>query len=297
MLKNLENPKMTVVMSVRDCDPWVANSIKSILSQTESDFEFLIVDDASTDASSQILRVFQAQDNRIKVFTNDSPIGLAASLNVLIKMARGDYIVRMDADDISHPRRLKEQLSFMEKNKCIGICFSQVNIILDDDEFLCVKWTPGSVTTALFLLPYINYFVHPTAFVRREVYLKKGLYNPNFLKAQDWELWQRLTKKGVRFGIIPDVLFDHRLRLKSSSASLSSSSRYGIAYFKAIVLIRNRYKLRSLYLINKIPRKMLFRYLVNLLLPQLFFNLAVIVHSKFNTNSATQILRRQDNRN
>jgi len=144
------------------------------------------------------------------------------------------------------------------------------------------------------MLPYINYFVHPTAFVKREVYLEDGLYNENFFKAQDWELWQRILKKNVGFSVVPKVLFDYRLRLDSNSASLSSSSSNGLNYFKAIVLIRNQHKLESIKLISKIPKRMLLRYIFNLFVPQVIFHFAVIINSKFNKNSPANQLLRQD---
>jgi len=281
-------------MAARDAGPWLAASIKSILGQTLESFEFLIIDDASTDQTAKILADFQSQDPRIKVYTNGSPKGLPFNLNFLIKESRGDYIARMDADDISHPERLEVQLAFMKNNGHIGLCFSEVNIILDDGDFLCIKWSPKSVKTALFMLPFLNYFVHPTAFVKREVYIEDGLYNEFFLKAQDWELWQRILKKGTGFGIVPKVLFDYRLRLNSNSAGLSPSSSHGFNYFKAIVLIRNRQKLKSIKLINKIPKKMLLKYLINLFLPQIIFQFALILNSKFNNNSTAKKLLRQD---
>lgn len=281
-------------MSARDGDAWLTTSLKSILAQTFQSFEFLIMDDASKDQTAKILKEFQGYDSRIKVYANNSPKGLPANLNFLIKEARGDYIARMDADDISHPERLEAQLAFMKKNKHIGVCFSKVNIILDEGEFLCRKWIPDNIKIALFMLPFLNYFVHPTAFVKREVYLDDGLYNENFWKAQDWELWQRILKKDIGFGVVPKVLFDYRLRLNSNSASLSSSSSHGLNYFKAIVLIRNQHKLESIKLISKIPKKMLLRYIVNLFVPQTIFHLAVIINSKFNKNSAANQLLRQN---
>ena len=102
---------------------------------------------------------------------------------------------------MAHERRLEVQLSYMQVNPNIGLCFSSVNIILGSGEILCAKWNPRSVKTALRLLPYINYFVHPTAFLRREVYLQDGFYDEDFLKGQDWELWQRQCER-VCFGIV-----------------------------------------------------------------------------------------------
>ena len=282
--------QISVIMSVKDGDQWLTSCVKSVLSQTVSNFEFLIVDDASTDRTSQILSTFKEKDKRIKIFTNSFNKGLAVNLNFLICAARGDYIVRMDADDLSLPRRFEVQLSYMEKNKFIGICFSKVNIITENNEFLCVKYSPKNVNTCIWLMPYINYFVHPTAFVRRDVYLEGGTYNEEFLKGQDWELWQRFISKKIRFGIVKDVLLDYRLLIDSSSASLSSSSSHGISYFKAIVLIRNGFKLRSVNLINKIPKKMIFKLFLNLCAPQCLVTLAIILNSKYNNNSPARIL-------
>ena len=139
----------------------------------------------------------------------------------------------------------------------------------------------------------MNYFTHPTAFVRKEVYLNNGLYNEKFLKGQDWNLWQSLHAKGIKFGVVNKTLLDYRLNIASNSASLSSSSKHGSDYFKAIVLIRNRKKFLSLKLNNKIPKKLLFKYALNLFTPQLITQLALIINSKFNKNSAKSRLLKQ----
>ena len=294
MLTVKDGPAISVIMAARDSAAWLAEAVESILGQSLECFEFLIVDDASSDRTAEILNGFERADPRVRVYTNSSPRGLPRNLNFLINEARGEYIARMDADDLSHPERLKTQLAFMRQNAHLGLCFCEANIILEGGDFLCRKWSPSSVKTALFLLPFLNYFVHPTAFVKRSVYTEGGLYNENFLKGQDWELWRRIHKKGIGFGLLPSVLFDYRLRLDSSSASLSSSSEHGLNYFKAIALIRNRCKLKSIKLAGIIPKKMLLRYVVNLLVPQVLFHLAVIINSKFNGNSAARKLLSQD---
>lgn len=293
MLNQSKRPTVSVIMAVRDAAPWLSASIESILAQTMRSLEFLILNDGSIDGTGAILDYFQSIDSRVKVYTNDVAKGLPASLNFLIKQAEGPYIARMDGDDISHATRLQAQLAFMASNREIGICFTEANIILDDDEFLCKKWTPRSVNIALKMLPVLNYFVHPTAFVRREVYLNDGLYDEKFLKAQDWELWQRLSARNIQFGIVPEVLLDYRLRLNSSSASLSSSSSHGSGYFKAIVMIRNHHKLESIRLMRKIPKQLFFRYFLNIATPQVVFFLVVALNSIFNKDSAARKLMRQ----
>lgn len=291
---NQNNPSVSVIMAVRDGDAFLVNSIDSILSQTLMDFEFLIVDDASNDKSFEILKKFESSDSRIKIYSNDTPKGLPANLNFMIKKAKGRFIARMDHDDISHQNRLETQLRFMEKNKDVGLCFSDANIILDNGYFLCKKWSPSNIWLYKFMLPFYNFFIHPTAFVKREVYLNDGLYNENYLKGQDWNLWQRFYRRGTKFAVVKKTLLDYRLSIDSSSASLSSSSLHGQEYFKAIVLIRNRRKLASLKILKEIPNKLLFKYIVNLLTPQFFVLLAIMINSKFNKNSAFNQLRRQD---
>lgn len=283
-----------MVMAVKDADAWLEDSVKSILSQTFRDFEFLIVDDASKDKTRQILAQFAASDSRIKVFHNEVSIGLPKNLNRLILRARGEYIARMDGDDISKKTRFANQLNFMERHKEIDICFCEADIIMEDGEPLCKKWSPTSIRLAIWMLPFINYFVHPTAFFKRRVIVKLGAYNEKFERAQDWELWQRCQKNGIRMAVVPDALLEYRLRANSSSAQLSSSSKYGADYFKAIVLIRNRRKLQSLHLLPKISVRLFPKYLINLLLPQMVFLVAVILNGMFNRQSAAQTLLRQD---
>lgn len=292
MKKN--NPVVSVIMAVRDADPWLENSLESILSQTLMHFEFLIIDDGSNDRSAEMLKKFESKDSRIKVYYNDVPKGLPANLNFLIKKAKGSFIARMDADDISHHNRLESQLVFMEENKHIGLCFSDVNIILDNGDFLCKKWSPNNIWTYHFMMPYINYFTHPTAFVRREAYLNDGLYNESYLKGQDWNLWQQMHRRGIKFGVVHETLLDYRLSIVSNSASLSTSSSHGLDYFKSITLIRNRNKFESLKFINKIPKKLLFKYALNLFIPQVVIQLAIIINAKFNKNSAANKLLNQD---
>jgi len=294
MLISQKIPSVSVIMSVKNAGHCLEKSIESMLNQTLESFEFLIVDDASSDNTPKILSHYASIDNRIKIFRNNVSKGLPRNLNKLIKNSKADFIARMDADDISKNNRLETQLSFINKNKDYDICFADVDIILNSEKKLCRKWSPKSVKTCITLLPFINYFVHPTAFIRKKIFYEKGFYNENYFKAQDWELWQRYVNNGVRFGKVNEVLLNYRLSINSSSANLSSSSKHGEDYFRAIILIRNRQKLRSLKLISRIPNRLIFKYAINLIMPQKLFQILLIVNARFNKNSAAQILRRQD---
>lgn len=181
-----QTPKISVIMSVYNGEKFVAEAIDSVLRQTFGDFEFIIIDDGSTDSSLAIIKSYS--DKRIKLIENEANIGLTKSLNKGIAVARGKYVARMDADDISMPKRFEKQYNFMEKNPEIGvlggqeITFGNKRLIktsyLLDEDIKCFA-------------AFNNPMNHPTIFARAEL-LKRNPYNPDFRYSQDYELWARL---------------------------------------------------------------------------------------------------------
>ncbi|NHJ46179.1 MAG: glycosyltransferase family 2 protein, partial [Asgard group archaeon] len=125
--------KVTVLMSVFNGEKYLREAIDSVLHQTFTDFEFLIINDGSTDNSVEIINSYD--DERIHLVHNEQNIGLAASLNKGINLARGEYIARMDCDDINHQTRLEKQVKFMDKNPDIGL-LSSANRFIQDDKIL-----------------------------------------------------------------------------------------------------------------------------------------------------------------
>ena len=119
-------------MPAYNAEKYIAESIESILSQTFTDFEFIIINDASTDSTKEIIESFQ--DSRIILINNEQNLGVAKSLNIGIATAKGKYIARMDADDISLPERFQTQFNFMEKNPDIDICGSWARMFGDKDD-------------------------------------------------------------------------------------------------------------------------------------------------------------------
>jgi glycosyltransferase involved in cell wall biosynthesis len=182
-------------MGVYNGASFLKEAIDSILAQTCKDFEFIIINDGSTDDTNQILASYS--DPRIKILKNGVNIGLTKSLNLGLKIARGKFIARMDADDISQTNRFKEQVSFLEKNKNISFCGSNV-LYLDDS--LTVNNFPENHEELKFEMIGRNPFAHPTMMWKREDFIIKGLiYNERFTVAQDYELWSRaiLELKGA----------------------------------------------------------------------------------------------------
>ena len=123
----MKNPKVAVLMSVYNGEKYLREAINSILSQTFNDFEFLIINDGSTDGTADILKSYT--DSRIKIINNEKNIGLTKSLNKGLKIAKGEYIARQDADDISMPERLKEEVAFLEIHKDYAVVGTFVKIL------------------------------------------------------------------------------------------------------------------------------------------------------------------------
>lgn len=207
------SPRVSVVMAAFNCEQFLREAIESILNQTFSDFEFLIVDDGSTDATSDLLAEFARKDKRIQAHCFDYNHGLAVALNHGIGHASGEYIARMDADDISMPERLATQVAFMEVNLDVGICGTWIEVFGDTKGHVWKYPTdhPDIVAQMLFS----NALAHPSVMMRAGLLAENNLrYDENIRYAQDYELWSRAIYKMI-FANIPQILVKHRRHKKS----------------------------------------------------------------------------------
>jgi len=175
-------------MSVHNGSAYLHDAIESILDQTFDDFEFLIIDDASTDNSIEVIKSFR--DQRIKIITNENNIGLTRSLNKGLGSARGKYIARMDADDISLPQRFEKQVQFLDSHPETGICGTWVQTTERSSELI---WKyPIDNDNIKCSLIFESAFAHPSVMMRRQVLADYNLtYSENFYYAQDYDLWVR----------------------------------------------------------------------------------------------------------
>ena len=183
-------PRVTVLMPVYNAASYVAAAMESILSQTYRDFEFLIIDDGSTDQSTQIISA--CDDPRIRFHTNDQNLGITRTLNKGLDLARGEYIVRMDADDISLPKRLERQVAFMDSNPDVGVCGTWFETFGESVGVCRIPVAPEDVQAHLL---FHNTLAHPASCFRRQTFIEKGLrYDEQYLHAEDFKLWQRASE-------------------------------------------------------------------------------------------------------
>lgn len=201
-------PEISVVMPVFNSAPFLAAAVRSILEQTYENFEFVIVDDGSTDGSAQILN--SLDDSRIVLFTNSENKGLIYSLNFGISVARGRYIARMDADDIAVKFRLQKQVDFLKKHPECAVCGTWARL-MDAQGKLGRTWKrvtqPDEVHAALF---FQSPLIHPTVMGKSEVF-KAHPYNSEAAHCEDYALWLELAERGYRLCNLGEVLLHYRV--------------------------------------------------------------------------------------
>ncbi len=201
-------PPISVIMSIYS-EPieWICEAIDSILKQTFSDFEFIIINDNPNRIENQeVLFKYQHKDQRIILIQNDTNIGLTKSLNKGLALAKGKYIARMDADDISLPYRFEKQFAFMEKHPEVGVCGSWIKYFGYKDS-IC----PYPEEHHCMFLFFKSVFAHPVVFIRKKILsIHKLQYDEALIYSQDYDLWERLYPY-TQFHNLSEVLLYYRI--------------------------------------------------------------------------------------
>jgi len=221
------NPKVSVLMATHNGQRFIKEAIDSILGQTFGDFEFLIVDDGSTDLTPSILSEYAKKDQRITIIANSERLGLTKSLNKLIKQAKGEYIARMDDDDVNLKDRLEKQLDFMQKNPDIVLLGSFAFLINEKGEIIGEKKLALGSEEIKNKLLFNNQIIHPSWLAKKDILIAEGLYNEQFKKAQDYDFVLRLGAKH-KIANLPDNLLKYRVLKDSLSWQNKDQQKFAI---------------------------------------------------------------------
>ena len=214
-------PLVSVVMPVFNGETYLAEAIESILSQTFTDFELLIVDDGSHDSSAEIIREYEKRDGRIRFFQLERNMGSAFSRNVGIDAASGEYIAGMDCDDVSPPERLQKQLDFMESNPEIGVlgtCALVVDHVMNPIFDYRVPEKHAHIALNMFLGWCV---VGASVMMRRNLLIAWGGYDPSSHGAADLELVSRSIWR-TRYANLPENLYLYRQHQGQQHSTLKS---------------------------------------------------------------------------
>lgn len=218
-------PKVSVIMSVRNGEKYLRQSVNSILEQTYKNFEFIVVDDCSEDSTLNILR--RIKDSRLKIITSKKKKGLTASLNLCLKLCRGEFIARMDHDDIARKDRLKKQISFLEKNPKIGVVGSWVTLIDSQDRIKGLLKFPKDPDTVFKKIFLYNPLRHSTVMFRKELVNKYGFYDERLDGAEDYDLWLRFARftkiANIDMPLLKYRLHDQRVSEKEEKKVLKAA--------------------------------------------------------------------------
>lgn len=214
-------PLISVCMPVYNAGRYVAQAVESILAQTLGDFEFLILDDGSTDDSLAVLRGYEARDSRIRLTTRPNK-GLAPTLNELVDQARGEFLARMDADDIALPERFARQVEYLRAHPDCVLVGCRVRLIDPEGDPLCdwcTRQDHESLDATFLRGERSTEISHPAIMMRRDAVLAIGKYRP-FPVIEDVDLFLRLAERG-RIANLPETLLRYRIHQTNISKAAS----------------------------------------------------------------------------
>lgn len=201
-------PKVSVVMPVFNGEAFLREALDSIIVQTFTDWEFIIINEfGSNAATTGILQEYELKDSRIQIIQNQAYLGIARSLNTGIRFARGEYIARMDADDLAYPDRFKKQIDFLEKNPEVGICGTWQKH--RGRRGAWIHQPPAGQQELAASLLFSCEVCHSTVMMRRETLIQHGLFYNESYAAEDFELWGRAIAV-TALANLPEVLGEYR---------------------------------------------------------------------------------------
>jgi glycosyltransferase involved in cell wall biosynthesis len=232
-------PIISVITTVYNGEPYLREAIESVLAQSVSDFEYVIVNDASTDNSLKILHEYAAKDARIRVIDNEKNLGLPGSRNKVLPMVRGKYVAWQDADDVSLPHRFERILARMEDDPTVGMCGAWLEFFQGDTIKGYRRYDVDDAPLRKRIFRY-SPVAHPTALIRRECFEQLGGFDLSFAPAEDLELSFRFGTR-FKFANVPEVLLRYRQHTASMTFTKLSANERGV------LRIRSKYRKNAAY--------------------------------------------------
>lgn len=249
----MNNPKVSILMPAYNVQDYIAYAIESMLCQTFADFEFIIIDDGSIDNSWDIIQEYAKKDKRIVALKNEANYKICKTLNRGIDIARGEYIVRMDADDWSYPYRLEKQVKFMDENPKVGVSGGYI-MVCDKDmhsrHLRKYKSNDREIRKRMF---FYNPFCHPATIWRCDILKKTTCFNEMLYDVEDYDLYFRAGRMS-KFANLPDMLIKYRISENSVSFKRARRQERLTLYVRLKAMIEYGYRMNLktiLYLVGQ----------------------------------------------
>jgi len=248
-------PVVSVLMSVHNGEKYLPETLDTLLAQTVSDFELVVIDDGSQDSTHEILRAYAQRDARIRPVRNERNMKLPASLNRGLKLCRAPLVARADADDLYVPQYLETQVGHLHNDPSVGVISSSFDVADADGTVLYTRYLPTEDPQIRFELLFMSRFLHPTTVFRAGLVHRAGGYNEEFHGAEDYELWARLRDE-TRFANHPTPLVRYRRHSETISQtrgspgqqlSLSVSQRLLSGYLESSITLEDAAVLRTFF--------------------------------------------------
>lgn len=217
----VDAPRVSVITPVRNGERFLAAAIESILAQHFTSFEYLVVDDASTDGSAEIIARYAAADARIIPLHNPVNINHSYALNLALHRARGEFIAILDADDLAHPERLVRQVKFLTSHPDVGVVGAQVHQIDDDGRICKAMAYPTSWALARWTIFFATPVLHSAAMMRRALLDEIGGYSVQWKYANDYSLWATLIDR-TRITNLAETLVSYRRHAQQMSSTTTT---------------------------------------------------------------------------
>lgn len=212
---------VSIILSAYNSEKTIEKAVNSLLNQSYTNLEILILDDGSTDKTKEICMNYTKKDNRILFFSNNQNIGLTKSLNILAKLSKGEFIARQDADDISLPNRIEKQIRFLESYKLDAT--TTRSLVMQSN-----KKRPGYsfYIPNKLLIKFKNPFVHGSLLIKKNILIEIGYYDENFYYAQDYKLFYDLIYAGYKIKTLNEPLYLLNIENNISANNLEEQNYY-----------------------------------------------------------------------
>ena len=252
-------PRVSVVMSVYNTAQYLTYAIDSVLKQSFEDLELIVIDDGSTDRTPTILRQYRGSDGRIR-HVRQNRLGFVESLNLGCQLAEGEYIARMDGDDISYLNRIEKQVSFLDKTPTVAVVGGAMSCIDEDGEptGLVLRHATQDRAIKKTLLSGSSCIAHPTVMMRRDAIRAVKGYRKAFLHAEDYDLWLRMAER-YDLANLPDILLSYRIHPNQVSFRRVEQQVLSTVAAQAAAKLRRSTGLDPLDKIQRVTRAMLIK--------------------------------------